>query len=239
MGDSVWATYSEAGVLWGRTSEDKTIAAGHWYEAGQRAVCNSGTWQAVIDQSTPDTLEMVFFCSENENSPVAFRNETRLNDSTNDDDCHVVKGQATFPGTWGNKLLGVEKLVACEDGNRAYASIITEQERLVYVVGTSYEDGRIFTGQYFAEFGGAKRTGPYMFFPISRTSAVQIFWSGGFIDIEEINDPTLHRVESGIQYRNDETSGCQDNDFLIDEIDSANMFAPAVLLIVCMTLLFL
>lgn len=30
--NQLWATYSEAGVLWGRTSEDRSVTVGNWLD---------------------------------------------------------------------------------------------------------------------------------------------------------------------------------------------------------------
>lgn len=222
---NLWATYSEAGVLWGRASLDRTIASGSWYEAGNNVTCTSGLWQAIINQDEPNSLVITYVCEENPNDIAAIRTETRLSNSANNNDCNVVTQEQQFTGTWGNKLLGVEDYIACSDGNEGQASIVTDQETFVYVYGAAYENDRIFTGQWFSdETSGIRRHGSYLFFPINTQEAVQIFWTGDEINYErDINDPRSHRIESGIQYRGNSEEGCDAHSYLVEFISESTI----------------
>lgn len=175
---------------------------------------------------------MAYFCEENPNYPIVQYNETRFTDSANDKDCHVVYDESKFEGSWGNKQLGVDKMSVCQDGNNAYASILTDQERFVYVIANSYENGRILTGQYYAEAQtGNQRSGPFMFFPVSKSEAVQVFWTGDSINPAQLNDPSLHRVETGIQYRDSSSSGCHDYSFVVEDFGSGSIVVPVLALV--------
>jgi len=231
--NNVWATFSEAGVLWGRTSLDKTIATGTWYTAGNAISCTSGPWQAIVYQEDPDTLEISYYCEENTKQPFVSYNEKRLADSANNADCNVVTQEASFEGTWGNKLLGVEDLVACVNGNEAQASIVTDQETFVYVYGASYNDDRIFTGRWFSdEPNGIRRNGPYLFFPLNTQDAVQIFWTGDEINYEQdIDNPRNHRMERGIKYRSSQTGDCDSHNYLVQLVSGTSNLIPSIAII--------
>ena len=234
--NSFWATYSEAGVLWGRTNVDRTIATGEWFEAGDAHVCSHGTWQAQLFQETPDEILFTYFCSETPGVVDVQFTETRLSTISNDAQCNVVTQHSSVDGSWRNKQQGIDSMIACEDGNQVRISINNEQKEFIYAVGTSYNNGEIVTGLWFAN--DLEQFGPYMFFPTSAGEGVQFFWSGDFINSADFANPELHHV-THVNYVDSDTDGCKNYSYIVDTVGAASIQLPAIAFIAVTVLLVL
>jgi len=237
---SVWGSYSEAGVLWGKSTTDKTQASGTWYEAGN-APCNYGTWEAYFaNESETGGEEAVIFqfrCNNELTNQIVQRIETRLSSVANDEDCLVVYEDADFTGSWGNRQT-VQWLDACENsGNTAELSIVYAGNPAEYfwANGTSFEDGRLFSGNFYSgNLINEDDVGVTLFFPISQAEAVQITWTGA-VDYTKRDDPAAHRLIRDIQFRDRLGNKCADNIFLngyVSESSAASLTVGLLMLIV-------
>jgi len=231
---NVWSTYSEAGVMWGRANEDMTEAAGRWYEVGGDKECNAGRWQAILfpaeDEDDIDYMEIVWFCRERLDKPVSARYESRLSTVANGDQCNEVATVMPFQGSWANLQLGLNKAVFCSDGFDAYGSITTDTNTEVYVEGNSFEEGRIFTGNYTLVTANRERaTGDFMFFATSRREGVQFIWTPS-VNTREIDNPRRHTVDQMI-FRGEVDNGCRDNAYVIGENPASTLHVAWALIV--------
>ena len=205
------------------------------YEAGPNKDCNAGRWQAILkraeDEDDVDFMEIIWFCRENLERPVSGRYETRLSEVANGDQCNVVTNSMPFQGSWANLKLGLNKVVLCSDGFDASGSITTDVNTEVFVEGSSFEDGRIFTGNYtLLTSTGERATGDYMFFPTSRREGVQFIWTPS-VNVAEIENTRRHTVDQLI-FRGEVDNGCRDNAYIVGENPASTLHMAWALLVV-------
>jgi len=233
---SVWASYSEAGVLWGKSTTDKTQAAGTWYEAGD-AICNYGTWEAYFADPTlvgGEALIFQFRCDNPNTNQIVQRVETRKSFVANDEDCLIVYEEAQFHGSWGNRLVGIDWLDACDNGDVAEISstYYGSPTGYLYANGTSFEDDRLFSGNYtYSNLVNEDSRGVYLFFPISTTEAVNIYWNGP-VNYTNKDDPDVHGLIRGIQFRDRRGNRCTDNYFLTGYVSGAASLTVGFLMLI-------
>jgi len=235
---NVWASYSEAGVLWGKSTTDKTQAAGTWHEAGD-APCNHGTWEAYFADPNVvggEALIFQFRCDNVYINQIVQRVETRKSSVANDEDCLIVYEEAQFYGSWGNRLEGIDWLDACDSGDIAEISTVYygSPTAYLYANGTAFEDGRLFSGNYtYSNLINEDDTGYYMFFPTSATEAVEIYWSSVVpINYTLKDDPAIHALTRGIQFRDRRGNRCADNYFLTGYVSGAASLTVGFLMLI-------
>ena len=211
------------------------------YEAGD-GVCSSGTWEAYFkDAPVNSLLELKFRCVEDLEVPnpvPVVRQEKRKNSLVNDDQCNVVYESMQFLGTWGNKPITLNWLEGCQDGLRAEISMDYD-DRIVYVDGTVFEEGRLVKGRWYGQERGTTENtnGPYLFFPLTDEKAIHFFWSGQTILSSDLDKPENHRVETPLAYRGPENNKCRRYN-LNDGLITVNSAAPLTAGLLFVALLF-
>jgi len=218
----LWATYSQAGVLWGKVSADKTEAYGNWYEAGN-GKCGNGTFKLFFNDAANTILNYTFTCGDDTKLyPTNYsRTEARLATFANDDECNVVTTPTDVTGSWANKQLKLNFLHICSyivDGiGRASISMQYDLTDL-FVDGYEYASRKIIRGHYYSRYDGVTEEGAYLFFALDREKAIQFFWQGSLIDPALIDEPLFHRVETPIAYKGSENPRCRQFVKLADQV---------------------